>query len=181
MIEEHKVDFDKVVERCTEELKQIRAAKATPALLDGIVVEAYGTMTPVNQLGNVNVTDPKTMVIQAWDQSVLPAIENAIRNSDLGLNPVNEGDIIRLVIPPLTEERRRDLVKTLGRKIEDFRIAVRQVRDKVKDEVIKAEKAGDISEDDKFRFLEKLDKLTGETNDRLKELADKKEADIMTV
>lgn len=181
MLDIYRVEFDDVIARCDDEVRSIRAARATPALVENIMVDAYDVKTPIQQLATISTPDPRTIVIQPWDKGVVKNIEDGIRSSDINLNPVNEGDLIRLVIPTLTEERRKELVRTLNKKIEEFRIRVRQIRDRIKDEILKAEKNKEISEDEKFSFLEKLDKITAEYNEKLKTLGEKKEQDIMTI
>lgn len=181
MLDKHKQEFEDIISRCHEDISGMRAARATPALVENILVDAYDTKNPIQQLATISTPDPRTIVIQPWDKAVVKNIEEGIRSSDLGLNPVNEGDLIRLVIPALTEERRKELVRTVHKKIEEFRVRVRQLRDKVKDEIQKAEKEKEISEDEKFNFLEKLDKMTADYNGKIKEIGEKKEQDIMTI
>ena len=181
MIDEFKKTMNDVIEVCKEEVKAMRASHANPALVENIMVNAYDTLTPLQQLASITCPDTRSLVIQPWDKSVIKAIEKAIQDADLGINPVNEGEIIRMNMPQLTEERRKDLVKKLKEKIEDYRIRVRQERDKTKDAIQDAEKNGDINEDDKYKMLENLDASTTEYNKELKEISEKKEAEIMKV
>lgn len=176
-----KQEFDEIIERCAEDISGIRASRATPALVENIFVDAYGSKTPIQQLATISTPDPRTIIIQPWDKSVVKNIEDGIRASDLGLNPGNEGDLIRLVLPALSEERRKELVRTLNQRLEQFRVRVRQERDKIKEEIINSEKEKAIGEDEKFRLLEDLDKITAQYVEKIKTLGEKKEQDIMTV
>ncbi len=180
-IEKYRSNFNEIIEKCKNDISVIRAARATPILVENILIEVYGTKTPLQQLANINIPDPKTILISPWDKNIVKNIEDAIRNSDLNLNPVNEGDKIRLVLPQLTEERRLELVKTLKQKLEQYRIRLRQLRDQIKEEIIDMEKQKQISEDEKYRLLEKLDKMTSEFNDKIKEIGEDKEKEIMTI
>jgi len=181
MIDEYKLELEEIIERASDDIRSMRAARATPEIVERVMVDAYDVKTPVPQLATISIPDPRTIVIQPWDKAVVKAIEDAIRISDIGLNPVNEGEQIRLVIPQLTEERRKELVKAVSQKVEQYRIRIRQARDKFKDMIISAEKNKEISEDDKFNQLESLDKVTSEYNAKIKEIGDAKEKDIMTI
>lgn len=177
----HEEDFQKALEFFKRDIASLRTGRANPALLDNVQVEAYGTRSPLNSLGNINVADSSSMVITAWDKSVLKDIEKAITLADLGVSVVNEGDKIRLSIPTLTEENRRELVKKLNAKMEDARIEVRQAREQAKNDIEKAFADKELSEDDKFRFMKELDEYVAKQNDLVKEIKDKKEKDIMTI
>ena len=143
-----------------EELATIRAGKANPKLVDKIQVSYYGTMTPLNQIANISVPEPRSILIQPWDSNALKDIERAIQTSDLGINPTNDGKMIRLVIPILTEERRKDLLKVVKKEVENAKIAVRNVRRDTNDEIKKLQKQSEISEDDQKRAEEEMQKLT---------------------
>lgn len=143
-----------------EELATIRAGKANPKLVDKIQVNYYGTMTPLNQLANISVPEPRMLIIQPWDANALKEIERAIQTSDLGINPTNDGKMIRLVIPVLTEERRKDLLKLVKKEIENCKIAVRNIRRETNDEIKKLEKQSEISKDDLKRAEDEMQKLT---------------------
>lgn len=181
MLDSFKLEGDDAIERCKEELKSIGVARANPSLVQDIVIDAYGVETPLQQLASISAPDARTLVIAPWDKGVVQAVETGIRNADLGINPVNEGEQIRMVIPQVTEERRLEYVKSVHKKIEEFRVRVRQARDKAKDAITKAEKDKEFGEDEKFRLLEQLDKETAVFNDQLKSLGDAKEKDIMTI
>ena len=180
-IEQHKTEFEKVINHLKEELTSIRTGRATPAMLDRVVAEAYGVKTPLNQLANINVPDPKTLTIEPYDKNIIKDIEKAIQLADLGVNPINEGNLIRITVPPLTEESRKELVKILSQKVEQSKISIRNLRDKIRDEIQKAEKENEITEDDKYKSFTDLDNLTTEYNQKIKETADKKEEEIMTI
>jgi len=170
----------KAVAHTESELTKIRAGKANPSMLDGIYVDYYGSATPLSQVSNVNTTDARTIVIQPWEKSLLSAIEKAIIDSNLGLNPQNDGSIIRLVIPPLTEERRRELVKKAKEEAEKGRVAVRNIR-KDTNESIKKLKNDGASEDEIKAGEIEVQKLTDTYIAKVDQLAELKEKDIMTV
>lgn len=179
-LEEARSHMEKAIDFCDGELVKIRAGKAMPSMLDGIVVDYYGAPTPLSQIGTVNTPDARTLVIQPWEKSMLSTIEKAIMESNIGLNPQNDGVIIRLNVPPLTEERRRDLVKKVKEEVEKGRIAIRNIR-KDANEKIKKSKA-DGSSDDEIKVGEaEVQKLTDANIIKIDKLAEIKEKDIMTV
>jgi ribosome recycling factor len=167
------------VESLTREFAGVRTGRATTALLEGIRVDYYNTPTPVNQVASVSVPDARTLLIQPWDQSVLPKIEKAIQKSDLGLTPANDGKIIRLSMPPLNEERRKQLAKAVGKLAEEARVAVRNIRREAKDKLRALAKDKKISEDDEKRSETELQKLTDRFVQRVDELLRKKEQEIL--
>lgn len=174
-------DFAKVIEFFKKEIATIRTGRANPAVLDSVVVDAYGIKNKVQAMANVAVMDSKTIGVTPWDKSVLKAIEKAISDANLGLSIQNEGDKILLILPRMTEENRKDYVRTLNEKHEKSRVALRQVREDVKTAVEEAEEAKEISEDEKFLFMKELEAEVTKYNEELKALCDKKETDIMTV
>lgn len=176
-----KSEFEQAVERYQGELKNIRTGRATPALVEDLKVDYFGTKTPLKQIASINVTDARTLTISPWSKDSLVDIEKAINESDLGVNPNNDGNVIRISLPSLTEERRRELVKVLNKKTEEARIRIRQIREDVWKEIQKSEENGDISEDDKFRSKDKLQDLVDGYNKKLEELEAKKEQEIMQV
>lgn len=180
-LEKYKPEFEKIIEHLKQELSSIRTGRATPAMLDRVVVDAYGVKTPLNQLANINISDPKTLTIEPYDKNIIKDIEKAIQLADLGISPVNEGNIIRLSVPPLTEEKRKELVKILGEKAEQAKVSVKNLRDKIRDNITTAEKENEITEDDKYKSFADLDNLTQEYNQKIKEMAEKKEEEIMTI
>jgi len=181
IIDNHKEKFDKVIEHFRVEIGALKTGRANPAMLDMVRVEAYGALSPINQVASVSMPDARSLVVQPWDKSVLKEIEKAIVESNLNLSPINDGERIRLNLPALTEETRRDVVKLLNQKAEETKIAVRLERDAVKEEIIEAEKNKDFGEDEKFRLLEDLDKKISGYNEKIKELAEAKEQEIMTI
>lgn len=169
------------VEATHEEFRHIRTGRANPVMLDGINVDYYGTPTPVNQVGNISAPEPRVLVISPWDKSMLGPISKAILNSDLSLNPSNDGQVIRLVLPPLTEERRKEYAKLAGKRAEEGKIAIRNVRRDAIEHLKKAEKAGDFSEDESKRAQEKMQKLTDEYINKVDQAHDHKVEEIMEV
>jgi ribosome recycling factor len=167
------------VETLSREFAGVRTGRATTALLEGIRVDYYNTPTPVTQVASVSVPDARTLLIQPWDQSVLPKIEKAIQKSDLGLTPANDGKLIRLNMPPLNEERRKQLAKAVGKLAEESRVAVRNIRREAKDKLRALAKDKKISEDDEKRGESELQKLTDRFVQRVDELLKKKEQEIL--
>ena len=164
-----------------DELATIRAGRANPHVLDRITVDYYGTPTPIQQVGNINVPEARMIVIQPWEKSLLKAIEKAILTSDLGINPTNDGNVIRLVFPELTEERRKELAKDVKKKGEATKVAVRIIRRDANDAFKKSEKAGEMSEDDLKAAEEDIQKLTDKMIDKIDRAIDAKTKEIMTV
>ncbi len=177
----YKKDFDKALELLRDDLATLRVGRANPIMVENILVEAYGSKTPLKQLASIAVPEARTILIQPWDKGVAKDIEKAIVVADIGINPVNEGSQIRLSIPPLTEESRRELTRSVGEKMEKTRITVRQLRDKVKDEINQQEKVKAITEDDKYSLQKKLDEMVKDYNEKIKGIGDKKEEEIMTI
>ncbi|MBX6359091.1 MAG: ribosome recycling factor [Acidobacterium ailaaui] len=176
-----KTRMDKAVKDFQAHLASTRTGRANVAMLDQVKVEYYGTPTPLNQVAQLNTPDANTIVIQPWDVSILAEIEKALRASDLGFNPQNDGKIIRVPVPPMTEERRREVVKHVSRVLEDHKTAVRNIRRDGNELIKKAAKEKKISEDEEKRSLEEIQKLTDEEIKRMDEMAKKKEAEIMQV
>jgi ribosome recycling factor len=172
--------MDKAIGALKRDLSTLRAGRATPSLLDKVQVEYYGAMTPVNQLANLSVPDSRTLLIQPWDKSSMGAIEKAIMKSDLGLTPSNDGTVIRIVIPALTEERRTDLVKTTKKYGEEAKVAIRNIRRDANDEIKKLEKSG-VSEDESRRHQEDIQKFTDKFIAEVEKVLAAKEKEIMEV
>jgi ribosome recycling factor len=181
IIKDHQEEFNKTIEHFKTEISSLKTGRANPAMLDGIRIEAYGTLTPLNQVASVTISDARSLVVTPWDKSVVKEIEKAIVESDLNLNPANDGEKIRINLPALNEESRKELVKVLNHKAEEARIALRLVRDKIKELIIEAEKNKEFGEDEKFSLLEQLDKKIGEYNEQVKGIVADKETEIMTV
>jgi ribosome recycling factor len=167
------------VDQLTREFASVRTGRATTALLEGIRVDYYNTPTPVSQVASLSVPDPRTILIQPWDATVLPKIEKAIQKSDLGITPTSDGKVIRLTIPPLNEERRKQLAKSVGKLAEDARVAVRNLRREAKDKLRALAKDKKISEDDEKRGETELQKVTDRFVQRVDELLRKKEQEIL--
>jgi ribosome recycling factor len=181
IIEKKKPDMDRSIEHYISDIGQLRTGRASASLLDNLSVDYYGVKTPLKQVASVTVPEPRTIVISPWDKGSLAGIEKAIRESQLNLNPNNDGQIIRINIPALTEERRKDLVKILNQKTEEAKISIRKHREDVWDEIQKAEKDGLMGEDDKFIGKEKLQEVVDDYNKKIEGIRNKKEEDIMTV
>ncbi len=171
----------KTVEVLRKDLASVRAGRANPAMLDKITVDYYGTPTPVNQLANVAIPEPRMLIIQPWDKSSIKDIEKAILKSDLGLTPSNDGVVIRLNIPQLTAERRTEIVKTVKKKAEEARVAVRNIRRELIDDIKQIEKEKIASEDESKKGQEKAQKLTDKYIKEIDEVLEKKEKEIMEV
>ena len=171
----------KCVEATRNEFASIRTGRATPTLLDRLVVEAYGQAVPLKQVAGVSIPDSRTLLITAWDKGIVPAIRKAVEKSDLGLTPNVDGTAIRLSLPPLNEERRRDLAKVVKKKAEDGRVAVRNVRHRAHDELKSQLRAHDITEDDSKRMQESLQMLTDKYVKEIDGLVAAKEKEIMEV
>ena len=176
-------DFKKELENIFDHLKgemlSLRTGRATPALIEDLEVEYYGSRTPLKAIAAISAPEPRQLAIQPWDKQAIPDIERALQASSLGLNPIAEGNMIRISIPPLTEERRKEMVKMLGKHVEAARIRVRQERD----EALKSEVQGneDASDDEKFRLKNEIQKLTDEVNEKIEAAEKAKEQEIMTV
>jgi len=181
LIDSYKPDFERVVDNLKGELATLRVGRANPLIVENILVEAYGTKMPLKQLASITVPEARTILIQPWDKAVVKDVEKGIIAAQIGLNPVNEGQQIRLTIPPLTEESRKELTKSVGEKTEKTRIAIRQIRDRVREEITRKEKAKELTEDDRYDLQGKLDDLIKDYNEKIKELGDKKEQEIMTL
>lgn len=171
----------KSVESFRHELAGMKAGRATPAMLDKVRVDYYGTPTPVNQVANVEIADSRTIVIKPWDRTLIKAIEKGILQSDLGLNPSNDGVVIRLVIPQMTEDRRKEIVKVVNKTAEEARVAVRNVRRDTNDQIKKAEKEKTISEDESKRAQDEVQKLTDKYVKEVDQVLAAKEKEIMEV
>ncbi len=171
----------KAIASLKRDLSTLRAGRANPAMLDRVVVDYYGTPTPLNQLANINAPEPRMLQIQPWDKSALKDIDKAIQQADLGLTPTNDGVIIRIAVPPLTEERRKELVKTAHKSAEETKVAIRNIRRDANDELKKLEKAGTISEDESRRHQETVQKTTDKYIAETDKIVKDKEKDIMEV
>lgn len=181
IIMQHDEEFQKAIDHFKSEIGALRTGRATPALVEDIPVEAYDQKMELKGLASISAPDPKTIVIDPWDKNVIKFIEKAITESEIGISPVVDGTVIRLNMPPMTEENRLDMVKILKQKAEQAHIAVRGVREKIRESVIKSEENKEISEDERFRLLEELDKQVGEINKQVDKISEEKEKEIMTI
>jgi ribosome recycling factor len=173
--------MEKAVDDFRKELATIRTGRANATLLDNVRVDYHGTPMPVSQLGTMTVPDPTIIVIAPWDPSVVALIDKAIRTADLGLNPTNDGKVVRVPIPSLTEERRKDLVKQLHKMLENHRTALRNIRRDLKEAIEKLEKEKKISEDEKKRALDELEKLSHSETKKIEDLSAAKEKEVMQI
>ncbi len=173
------------MEKCLDSLerdyKAVRAGRANPAVLDRISVDYYGTPTPINQMAAISVPEPRMLMIQPWDASTLKEIEKAINTSDIGINPSNDGKVIRLVFPALTEERRKELVKDVAKRAEEAKVAVRNVRRDAMDDIKKLKKNNEITEDDLKDGEKKLQDITDNFVKQIEEMEKKKEKEILSI
>jgi ribosome recycling factor len=173
--------MEKAVDDFRKELATVRTGRANAAILESIRVDFYGTLTPVNQLGTVTVPEPTMLVISPWDPSVVGAIDKAIRASDLGLNPTNDGKVVRVPIPSPTEERRKELVKHIHKVLENHRTAVRNIRRDIKESIDKLEKDKKISQDEQKRSLDELEKVSHSETKKIEDLSATKEKELLEV
>lgn len=181
VISEAEGKMKRTVEFFRKELSTLRAGRATPALVEKIMVDYYGTPTPVSQLATISVPEPRLLVIQPWDKTQVGAVEKAIAKSDLGIHPQSDGHLIRLVIPPLTEERRNELVKFIRKKAEEERVALRNLRRETNDFIKEMCKEGELSEDERDRALEEVQKLTDKHIAEIDKVLAAKEKELMEV
>jgi ribosome recycling factor len=181
LISDAKTRMNASVETVRRELSAMRTGRASLSMLDNVRVDYYGTPTPLNQVGNLSTPDPTLITIQPWDPKILPLVEKAIRTSDLDLNPQNDGKIIRIPVPSLTEERRKTLVKHAHKHAEDGRVAIRNVRRDVNDHLKRMLKDHEVSEDDEKQSMAEVQKLTDHSIEQINEILKKKEAEILEV
>lgn len=179
VLDEASKKMDKAVKAYDKELTRVRTGRATPALLEGITVDYYGSQMPINQVASISVPESRQLVIQPWDQNVLPEIEKAILKSELGLTPNNDGKVVRVSIPPLTEERRRELVKLVNKMAEEARVAVRNVRRDYMERLKRMKKDKEISEDEMYKLQDELQKITDDHIETIDGIRADKEKEIM--
>ena len=173
--------MNKTINVMKQEYNSLRAGRANPQALDRIMVDYYGSPTPINQVGNISVPEPRMLIIALWDSKMIPAVEKAIQKSDLGINPANDGKVIRLIFPELTEERRKDLAKVIRKKAEESKVAVRSIRRDAMEDIKKQKKDNLLTEDDQKKLEEKVQKLTDEKVKEIDTIAQAKEKEIMSV
>lgn len=180
-LSDHKPRFEKVVDHLKKELSSLRTGRANPVVLDTVKVETYGSMMDIKSLASVSVPDAATLIIEPWDASAIKDIEKGIIAANIGLNPVVDGKRIRISMPKMTEENRKDLVKIVGRKAEEAKVSLRGLREELRTEIIEAERDGKMSEDGRFRAQDDLEKLVKAYVEQLDKIEEEKEKDIMTI
>ena len=176
-----KPEFDKAIEFLKTDISGLRTGRANTALVESVMVEAYGTRQQLKAVASVSVADSKTLNIEPWDKSLLSAVEKGIRDSGIGVNPVNDGRLIRVTLPELTVERRAELVKVLHQKLENARIAIKKIREEVKNMIVEEEKNKGISEDERYHLQEQLDEMVKKYNEDVKAVGENKETEITNV
>lgn len=181
IIDSHKADFAKAIEHLHQELGVLRTGRANAALLSTVMVESYGSKLPLAQVASITVPDAKTLSISPWDKGQIQAIEKGVMTANLGFNPSNDGTVIRITLPPLSEERRKEMVKLLGGISEKSKISIRNVREDILKNIKRAEAEGHISKDDVGRAQKKVQDLVDDFNKQIKEITEVKEKEIMTV
>ncbi len=181
IIEKSRTEFEKAVEYFKEEAGKIRTGRASTNLVENLMIDYYGSKSPLKQIASITIPEARTIMISPWDKGSLVYIERAIQESDLNLNPLNDGQVIRINMPALNEERRKELVKVLNQKAEDGKVAIRKCRENVLNEIEDMKKTGKIGEDDMFQGKEILQKVVDEYNTKIDEIKKKKEEDVMTV
>ena len=181
ILREAEKKMKRAVETLDRELGHIRTGRAAPSLVENVPVDIYGSVMPLSQVASITAAEARLLVVQPWDRGSLPAIEKAIQKSDVGLNPSSDGTVIRLAIPPLTEERRKEFVKTVKKKVEDERVVIRNIRRDANDELRREEKDKKISSDEQKRGQDRLQKLTDRFIAELDKLGENKERELLTV
>ncbi len=181
VLNESEEKMKKALEALRKDYTSMRAGRANPALLDKIQIDYYGSLTPLNQVANISAPEPRLITVQPWDKSMLAQIEKAILKSDLGLNPANDGNLLRIAIPQLTEERRMELVKTAKKKMEDVKVIVRNIRRDANDKINKLTKSKEVSEDEAKKTQDEMQKLTDKYSKEIERILEVKEKEIMEV
>ncbi len=181
LFEKTKGKMEKCLDSLDRDYKAIRAGRANPAILDRITVDYYGSPTPLNQMAAISVPEPRMLMIQPWDASTIKEIEKAINTSDIGINPSNDGKVIRLSFPPLTEERRKDLVKDVSKRAEEGKVAIRNIRRDAMDDLKKLKKDNQITEDDQKNGEKELQKITDDYTKQVEDMEKKKEQEILSI
>lgn len=180
-LKEKKSEFEKHVEFLKEALRGLRTGRANASLVEGINVEAYGAHTPLLHLASISIPDARSILITPWDKTLVKDIEKAITLANLGVNPINDGAGVRIVMPPMTEENRKNLLKVLGQKVEHARVGIRGVRDSIREEIAKGLKAKELTEDDRFDLQKELDDITRDFTGMIEKIGQDKEKEIMTI
>lgn len=181
IIQKTKPNAEKAIERFREEIGKLRTGRANPAIVENLLVDYYGAKSPLKQVASITVPEPRLIVITPWSKDNLVDIEKAIKEAQLGLNPANDGQVVRIAIPPLNEERRTELVKVLGKYSEEARVLIRIAREEAWDEIQDSVKEGKLGEDSKFKGKEQLQRLVDDYNGKVEEIREKKEKEIMEI
>lgn len=181
IINQHKDQFEKVIEHFHHELSSVRTGRANPALLSTVMVESYGSKVPLQQVASITVSDAKTLTISPWDKGHIQEIEKGIHAANIGLNPSNDGQVVRINLPPLTEDRRKEMVKLVGQMSEHARIGIRQVREEIIKAIKRSEADGQATKDDVASSQKKIQDIVDKYNKDIKEIAEDKEKELMTV
>lgn len=181
LISKKEPEFKKALNHLKQELSTLRTGRASSALVENLIVDFYGAPTPLMHMAQISIPEPRSIAIQPYDKNALKDIEKAVQSSNLGINPVNDGLYIRLTIPQMTEERRKELVKVVGQMTEKTRVSVRNVREDIWKEIQKMEKSGQLSEDDLKTAKDDLQKVIDKYNDEIKKLAEMKEKEVLTI
>jgi ribosome recycling factor len=181
LISKKEPEFKKSAEHLKQELSTLRTGRASAALVENLIVDLYGAPTPLMHMAQIMIPEPRSIAIQPYDKAALKDVEKAVQGSNLGINPVNDGTYIRLTVPQMTEERRRDLVKVVGQMAEKARVSIRNIREEIWKEIQKMEKDGTISEDDKMAGKDELQKVIDKYNEEIKKMAEAKEKEVMTI
>jgi ribosome recycling factor len=181
IISKKEPEFKKTVEHLKQELATLRTGRASAGLVENLIVDFYGNPTPLMHMAQISIPEPRSIAIQPYDKSALKDVEKAVQSSNLGINPVNDGVYIRLTIPQMTEERRKELVKIVGQMAEKVRVSARNIREEIWKEIQKMEKDGEISEDDLKHGKDELQKVVDKYNDEIKKIAEAKEREVLTI
>jgi ribosome recycling factor len=181
MLELYRPELDKIMEFTKKNISVIRTGRANAQMLNGVMVNVYGAMMPLEHVATIGVPEARLITVAPWDKSNMKAIEEALNKADLNINPINDGQMIRLNIPALTEESRKELVKQLKQRLEESKIQVRKIREKMREDITEAEKNKEISQDDKFSNFDKIDRMAADYVKKIEDLGDEKEKEIMTI
>ncbi len=181
LITSHEEEFSGALEHLANELNSIRGNRAHPSLVEDVKVEVYGSEMRIKELASITIPEPRLIVVQPWDKSVLKDVERGLIKANLNVGVQNDGTVVRVTFPPLTEESRNQILKVLGQKLETGRVQVRQIREKIRETIVKAERDKEITEDDRYKAQEDLDQHVSSMLDRIKEMGERKEQEVMTV
>lgn len=178
-LQDKKIDFEKLLEHAQQELSVLRTNRVTPSLIENLRVDVYGSKMPLVQIASITAPETKQLLVEPWDKNILKDVERAIETASLGLSVTNEGQHLRLIMPAMTEETRKEIIKLLNTKVEASRVALRKLRDRLKEEILAEEKNKDISQDERYALVDNLDKMTREYTEKIETLGQKKEKEIM--